>query len=130
MFLRGEFSTFFIVTPVKEAKRALEASEMSEAEFIAFQTDQAMRRSGSLAADEDEITPPYNDMTGSSPWLELTRWPVYFRGKSFSQLAARAALPNPIPWGLVVSSRSHLGLLLNYGRKVGATDQIPFTFRE
>jgi hypothetical protein len=95
-FLAGWGSTYFTVTPTTQVQRTRQALEMSEAEFVQSQVEEALRRSDGLTQAEDEIAPTQSDvdMTEVSLWLELTRWPEYVRGHAFGDLAALAALPD------------------------------------
>lgn len=95
VFVTGKFAFYFEVTPEAQERRTRDAANMTEADFIASQTNEAILRSDGLAADEDDIAPAHKDITETSPWLELTRWPEYVRGRSFSHLAALTCLPDP-----------------------------------
>jgi hypothetical protein len=68
---------------------------MTESEFIQSQVDLALLRSDGFAEAEDEIAPTDADETEASPWLKLTRWPEYTRGRGFTEVASLAFPPNP-----------------------------------
>lgn len=57
--------------------------------------DEALRQADNIVEIEDGIAPVESDVTESSPWLELTRWPEYSRGYAFSDIASLALPPDP-----------------------------------
>lgn len=113
MFAGSHGSSFFVVTPIAQTIREQQATQLSEADFVHLQTMEAIHRSDGLAADEDEIAPTSKDDTESSPWLELTRWPEYVRGHSFSQVAALAALPDPTTEPVLAVFELSIGRLID-----------------
>jgi hypothetical protein len=111
-FLTGPRSHFFTVTPEAQEKRTRQALEMTEADFVLAQVNDALLRSEGLAAAEDETAPLDRDVTEASPWLELTRWPEYVGGHSFSSVAALAALPDRTTEPFLAVVESSVGRLI------------------
>lgn len=85
---------------------------MSEADFVLAQVNDALLRSEGLAAAEDKTAPLDRDVTEASPWLELTRWPEYVGGHSFSSVAPLAALPDLTTEPLLAIVESSVGRLI------------------
>lgn len=67
---------------------------MNESEIVQSQVDETLRRSDGIAEVEDTIAPVSSDVTETSPWLDLTRWPEYIREHAFSDVARLVLLPN------------------------------------
>lgn len=112
-FTAGPSSSYFVVTPAAQAQRARQALEMSEADFVQAQVDAAILRSDDIAAAEDAIAPTAKDVTETSPWLELTRWPEYVRGRAFREVAALAALPDPATEPILIAFELSVGRLID-----------------
>ncbi|KAJ5215755.1 uncharacterized protein N7498_002162 [Penicillium cinerascens] len=75
-------------------KRQRLAGTVSEAEFIQVQANQDLQERLSAEAEQGLQITTQKHATKVSPWLELTQWPKYLQGHSFSEVASLGMLLN------------------------------------
>lgn len=115
LFLQGSKSHYFTVVSPTEAKEEEEmlrrqgmAATMSEAEYIRAQINEAVEQ-GIRETNALENTIFNNAApTEVSPWLEMTRWPKYLQGHSFTEVALLASPANAVSEPLLIEFSNSL----------------------
>ncbi|KAJ5117456.1 hypothetical protein N7448_011088 [Penicillium atrosanguineum] len=93
-FVSGSGSGFFSVIVPSPIRRQRLAGTVSEAEFIQVQVNRDLQERLSDEAEQGLQITTQKHTTEVSPWLELTQWPKYLQGHSFSEVASLGMLPD------------------------------------
>jgi hypothetical protein len=93
-FVSGSGSGFFSVIASSPIRQERLASTVSEAEFIQAQVRRDLQESLADEAEQAMQITTQKHATEVSPWLELTQWPKYLQGHSFSAVASLGILPD------------------------------------
>ena len=93
-FVSGSGSGFFSVIVPSPIRRQRLAGTVSEAEFIQVQVNRDLQERLSDEAEQGLQITTQKHATEVSPWLELTQWPKYLQGHSFSEVASLGMLPD------------------------------------
>jgi hypothetical protein len=92
-----------------------QAATMTAPEFIQAQVRAQLQEALAEEAELDVVVPApaQKHPIEVSPWLELTQWPRYLQGQSFTAVAALAALPDPTQEPLLVAFAGSVKWLIN-----------------
>ncbi|KAE8359040.1 hypothetical protein BDV27DRAFT_163026 [Aspergillus caelatus] len=93
-YIAGAGSQFFAITPASQIERVQKAAQMSKAEFIQSQINQVYEQDQQAQAIEQQSIPIEKHSSEVSPWMELTRWPEYLRGKNLAAVAPLGSIPD------------------------------------
>jgi hypothetical protein len=109
-----------------------QAATMTGPEFIQAQVRAQLQEALAEEAELDAVVPApaQKHPTEVSPWLELTQWPRYLQGQSFTAVAALAALPDPTQEPLLVAFAGSVKRLIDRAyrtiadRRINEFDQV------
>jgi hypothetical protein len=109
LFLSGFKGHFFeVISPaeIKEEEETMrrrgKIKALSEADYIRTQIDEALEEGNRETKVLDDVILDNAAQTEVSPWLEMTRWPKYLKGYSFSEVAPLASPANPMSEPILV----------------------------
>ncbi|OOO04500.1 hypothetical protein AFCA_000004 [Aspergillus flavus] len=93
-YIAGTASHFFAVMPASQTERIQKAAQMSKAEFIQSQINQAYEQDQQAQAIQQQSIPIEKHSSEVSPWMELTRWPEYLQGQNLVSVAPLGSMPD------------------------------------
>jgi negative regulator of sigma E activity len=92
-----------------------QAATMTGPEFIQAQVRAQLQEALAEEAELDTVVPApaQKHPTEVSPWLELTQWPCYLQGQSFTAMAILTVLLDPTQELLLVAFTGSVKRLIN-----------------
>jgi hypothetical protein len=131
LFVSGAKSHYFeVITPTElqeeeRTKRRMNmATMLSEADYIRLQINEALEEGDQKAQAREDVIRDNATQTEVSPWLEMTRWPKYLQGYSFSKVAPLASSADPMFEPILVEFLNSLDCIVEEAHSSICNDKV------
>jgi hypothetical protein len=100
------------------------ATTLSEYDYIRLQIDEALEEGDQEAKAREGIILDNATQTEVSPWLEMTRWPKYLKGHSFSEVAPLASPADSMSEPILVEFSNSLDRIVEEAHSSICNDKV------